>query len=130
MKQPCAIIDGVGGRAMKFQVMLSVFFMLLANKKTTLKQICSRFEISKRTALRYINAISMSGIPVISELGRNGGYSLPEDFKLSNTFFTKEELEFLIALVENRSDCDSDAFQLSLLEKLKTNLSCIEDKNV
>ncbi|MEG1499944.1 MAG: HTH domain-containing protein [Clostridia bacterium] len=71
---------------MKQFLILGIFIMLTKNKKTTAKEIAEKFEVSTRTVYRYVDAICMSGLPVSTTLGKNGGISIDKNFKLDNSF--------------------------------------------
>ncbi|SHH15110.1 HTH domain-containing protein [Virgibacillus chiguensis] len=60
----------------KIDNMLAILWMLRSGKKITAKQISENLEINIRTVYRYIDTISTSGVPIISEPGHNGGYTL------------------------------------------------------
>ncbi len=60
----------------KIDNMMSILWMLSSDKKITAKQIAEKLEINIRTVYRYIDVLSMSGVPIISDTGHNGGYSL------------------------------------------------------
>lgn len=60
----------------KIDNMLAILWMLRSGEKVTAKQISERLEMNIRTVYRYIDTISTSGVPIISEPGHNGGYTL------------------------------------------------------
>ena len=76
---------------MKYETMINILFLLLSRGKTTSKYIASRFDISVRTVMRYIEAISLANVPLISDVGRNGGYYIADSFRLPASFFTEKE---------------------------------------
>lgn len=49
--------------------MIKILFLLLSKKKVSAAYIARRFDISTRTAFRYLTAISLADIPLISEPG-------------------------------------------------------------
>ena len=55
---------------MKYELMLKILYLLLSKKKVSAAYIARRFEISTRTAFRYLTAISLANIPLIAEPGR------------------------------------------------------------
>ena len=61
---------------MKQYLIFGIFLFVANHKKTTAKEIAENFEISSRTVYRYIDSLSMAGIPFISECGKNGGISI------------------------------------------------------
>lgn len=102
---------------MKYEIMLKILFYLLSRGKTSAVNLASRFGISSRSVMRYIEAISLAGIPIISETGRNGGYYIADSYKITDGFMTAEEFEALISA--------ADACNTQLREK---NLSSAIDK--
>ncbi|EEM89449.1 Transcriptional regulator, DeoR [Bacillus thuringiensis serovar pulsiensis BGSC 4CC1] len=75
----------------KIDNMLAILWMLRSGKKITAKQISEKLEINVRTVYRYIDTISTSGVPIISEPGHNGGYTLLNNFIEAPLFFDFEE---------------------------------------
>ncbi|MEW4282484.1 helix-turn-helix transcriptional regulator [Priestia koreensis] len=71
--------------------MLAILWMLRSGEKVTAKQISEKLEINIRTVYRYIDTISTSGVPIISEPGHNGGYTLLNNFMEAPLFFDFEE---------------------------------------
>ena len=76
--------------------MLAILFMLNSGTKITAKQISERLEINIRSVYRYMDALCVSGVPIISEPGHNGGYSLLNDFIRTPLFFDIEEKKSLL----------------------------------
>jgi predicted DNA-binding transcriptional regulator YafY len=60
---------------------LAAILLLLQSRPYTSTEIARRFEISRRTVLRDVQALSEMGVPVIAREGPGGGYSLPEDYR-------------------------------------------------
>lgn len=79
----------------KNQNMLHILWMLNSGEKITAKQISEKLEINIRTVYRYIDALCASGVPIISEPGHNGGYSLLNSFIKSPLTFDLEEQKAL-----------------------------------
>ncbi|MEA3319484.1 MAG: WYL domain-containing protein [Bacillota bacterium] len=75
----------------KIDNMLAIMWMLRSGEKITAKQISEKLEINIRTVYRYIDTISTSGVPIISEPGHNGGYTLLNNFIEAPLFFDFEE---------------------------------------
>ena len=75
----------------KIDNMMSILWMLSEDKKVTAKQIAERLEINIRTVYRHIDTLSASGIPIISDSGHNGGYTLLNSFIKAPLFFNAEE---------------------------------------
>lgn len=76
--------------------MLAILWMLNSGAKMTAKQISEKLEINIRTVYRYIDALCASGVPVISDTGHNGGYSLLNNFVKAPLLFDLEEQKALL----------------------------------
>ncbi len=75
----------------KIDNLLAILWMLRSGEKITAKQISEKLEMNIRTVYRYIDTISTSGVPIISEPGHNGGYTLLNNFIEAPLFFDYEE---------------------------------------
>ena len=76
--------------------MLAILWMLNLGEKITARQISERLEIHIRSVYRYIDALCVSGVPIISEAGHNGGYSLLHNFIRAPLVFDIEEQKSLL----------------------------------
>lgn len=54
---------------------MDLILYLNQKKKTTLSELSEQFEVSKRTIMRDLDAISALGIPVYTQQGSGGGVS-------------------------------------------------------
>lgn len=76
--------------------MLAILWMLNYGSKITAKQIAEKLEINVRTVYRYIDSLCASGVPIVSDAGQNGGYSLLNNFVHAPLFFNIEEQKALL----------------------------------
>lgn len=76
--------------------MLAILWMLNSGTKITAQQIAEKLEISIRTVYRYIDSLCASGVPIISNSGKNGGYSLLNNFIQAPLLFAMEEQKALL----------------------------------
>ncbi len=76
--------------------MLSILWLLKTRKQLTAKELAEELEISIRTVYRYIDALCASGVPIISDAGHNGGYSLLNEFTKAPLFFNQDEQKALV----------------------------------
>ena len=76
--------------------MLAILWMLNSGVKITAKQISQKLEINIRTVYRHIDALCASGVPIISDPGHNGGYSLLNNFIRVPLLFDMEEKKALL----------------------------------
>lgn len=101
--------------------MLAILWMLSSNKKITAKQIAEKLELNIRTVYRYIDSLSASGVPIISDAGHNGGYSLINNFHEAPLVFDMEEKKALLYAATHAMDSEypfSDALNTAI-EKLR-----------
>ncbi len=87
---------------------LTAILLLLQEKPRTAGEIARRFEISRRTVLRDIQALSEMGVPLIAREGPGGGYSLPELYTLEPLALSSNEA-FLLLLALNGINQLADA---------------------
>lgn len=53
--------------------LLSIIYILLNKGTITAAELAQRFEVSVRTIYRDVETLSMAGIPIYAEKGKNGG---------------------------------------------------------
>lgn len=82
---------------MKIDRLLGITTMLLQHGKVTAPELARRFEVSRRTIMRDVEAICMAGIPVVTCQGGGGGISIAEGYKLDKSVLTADELQSIIA---------------------------------
>lgn len=61
---------------MKSSRLLHLLLLLQTRERVTTNEIAQRLEVSRRTVLRDVEALSAAGVPVYTERGRNGGVAL------------------------------------------------------
>ena len=97
--------------------------LLRAYQPVTAKQLAEKMMLSERTIYRYIDDLSVSGIPVYGEPGL--GYRLTEGFELPPLHLTALELEALVLgvnLVTTRTGENLSQAAHSLLSKIEASL--------
>lgn len=65
---------------MKLDRMIAILSVLLQKEKVTAPYLAERFEVSRRTIIRDIDALCMAGTPIVTEQGHNGGISIMENW--------------------------------------------------
>jgi len=78
---------------------VATLLILQARGRITAAQLAEELEISERTARRDLEALAIAGIPVYSQAGRNGGWSLVGGSRTDLSGLTADEARtlFLVA---------------------------------
>lgn len=84
---------------MQVSRLIEIVYILLDKKVVTAKELSERFEVSKRTIYRDIDALSAAGVPIYTSKGKGGGISLLDSFVLDKSMFSeKEQIDILSSL--------------------------------
>jgi len=75
--------------------LLSILILLQTHRRLTARQLAERLEVSERTILRDMDALSSSGVPVIADRGVGGGWSLLDGFETKLTGLKAREIQSL-----------------------------------
>lgn len=89
---------------MKIDRLLSIIVILLNNNNVTAKELADRFEVSIRTIYRDMETINMAGIPIVSNQGRYGGFSILENYKISHQLLTLDDMISIVTALKNISN--------------------------
>lgn len=103
---------------MQQAIMFGMLTTILNKGKVTAKELSLKFEISKRTVLRYIDAMCVAKIPLITCAGRNGGVKISDNFTLNKIFFTEQELKRLYDCITGMLSKYDDSISRSIKDKL------------
>lgn len=103
---------------MKYQIMLKILMQLLSKKKITAKEIAERYEISLRSVYRYVEELTICGVPIDVARGRYGGLTIADTFRLPTGYFTREEYAAAINALDAMSSQVHDENIISAREKL------------
>jgi predicted DNA-binding transcriptional regulator YafY len=102
---------------------LAAILLLLQEEPRTSQQIADHFEISRRTVLRDVQALSEMGVPVIAMEGPGGGYSLPASYTPEPLPLTGNEAFLLLLSLSSLSQLSALPFRAeraTLLAKLRS----------
>ena len=80
---------------MRADRLLSIVWLLQAKRRMTSRALAERLEVSERTIHRDMEALSLSGIPVVAERGSNGGWSLLGEYRTNLTGLNEAEIQSL-----------------------------------
>jgi len=109
---------------MRADRLLKMLMALQSKGKMTTRQLAELVEVSERTILRDMDALTLAGIPVVAERGKSGGWKLMEHFKhgLNEVHFEALKSLFILPSVSILAalniDASSEEIRQSLLNKL------------
>ena len=91
---------------MQTEHLFELTYILLDKKTVTAAQMAEHFGVSQRTIYRWVDALNLAGVPVITTKGKGGGISLAEKYTLDKAVLTEDEkLEILSRKIEDCSPC-------------------------
>jgi len=88
--------------------LFEIIYLLLNKKSMTAKELAERFDVSTRTIYRDVDVLSLAGIPVYTEKGKNGGISLLPDYVLNKSILSESEQEEILSALQSLSCIGND----------------------
>jgi predicted DNA-binding transcriptional regulator YafY len=80
---------------MRADRLVSIILLLQTHGHLSARELAARLEVSERTIQRDMDALSTAGIPVVSERGAQGGWSLLEPYQTTLTGLNDAEIRAL-----------------------------------
>lgn len=105
---------------MRIDRMLAIVVLLLNRKIITARELADRFEVSLRTIYRDIDAINEAGIPVLSNQGSGGGFSIIENYRLNHQFLSLDDSRAIIAALKGVNTALQDREVELAMEKIRS----------
>lgn len=103
---------------MKLDRMIGILSILLQREKVTAPYLAEKFEVSRRTINRDIDALCMAGIPIVTEQGKNGGISIMANYKIDKTLLSKSDMQAILAGLRSLDSISGTNRYAQLMEKL------------
>ena len=110
---------------MKLDRMLGILTILLQKDRVTAPELAEKFEVSRRTIGRDIDAMCRAGIPLVTQQGSGGGISIVEGFKLDKSVLTADELSGIIAALKGIGSVSEQSNVERVLDKLHANADAV-----
>ena len=108
---------------MKIDRMIGILSILLQQEKVTAPYLAEKFEVSRRTISRDIEALCMGGIPLVTTPGPKGGISVMEGYKIDRTLLSTSDLSAILAGLKSLHSISSTNRYVQLMEKLSSGAS-------
>ena len=103
---------------MKLDRLLGILVALMQNDRVTAPYLAKKFEVTRRTIGRDIDALCRAGIPVVTHQGAGGGISIADGFKLDKSVLTADELSGIIAALKGIGSVSEQSQIERTLDKL------------
>lgn len=110
---------------MKLDRMIGILSILLQQEKVTAPYLAEKFEVSRRTINRDIDALCMAGIPLVTEPGKYGGVSIMEGYKIDRTLLSTSDMQAILAGLRSLDSVSGTNRYIQLMEKLSAGASSL-----
>ena len=103
---------------MKIDRLIGILSILLQREKVTAPYLAEKFEVSRRTISRDIEALCRAGIPIVTGQGAGGGISIMSGCRLDRALLTSGELQAILEGLRNLDGMTGSRRYELLVEKL------------
>lgn len=114
---------------MKLDRLIGILTVLLQNNRVTAPQLAEKFEVTRRTIGRDIDALCQAGIPIVTQQGGGGGISIAEGYKLDKSVLTSDELQHIITGLKSLDSVSKTSNIERLIQKLSPNQNAMVSMN-
>jgi predicted DNA-binding transcriptional regulator YafY len=83
---------------MRADRLLALLMLLQVKGKLSARQLAAELDVSERTIYRDVEALSMAGIPIYGEPGREGGFALVDRYRTTLTGLSDAQVQALFML--------------------------------
>lgn len=113
---------------MRSDRLLSILLLLQTHGQLSAADLAARLEVSTRTIMRDVEALSAAGVPVYTERGRTGGIALLPGYRTDVTGLTTDESRALFVLMTDHAHADLGLGQAlgSALRKVMAALPAVQ----
>ena len=85
---------------MQIDQLFEFVYILIDKKQVKASEMAKQFGVSTRTIYRWLDALSVSGVPVYSMKGRGGGIAISENYAMDKRILSEEERLAIISSVK------------------------------
>lgn len=108
---------------MKIDRLIGILSILLQQEKVTAPYLAQRFEVSKRTINRDIEALCKAGIPLVTIPGQGGGITIMDGYRIDRTVLSSSEMQSILAGLKSLDSVSGTTRYRQLMEKLSAGTS-------
>lgn len=103
---------------MKLDRLLGILTVLMQKERVTAPYLAEKFEVTRRTIGRDVDALSRAGIPIVTQQGSGGGISVAPGYKLDKAILTADELISILAALKGIGSVSEQTELERTLDKL------------
>ncbi len=104
---------------MKIDRLIGILSVLLHQGKATAPELAEKFEVSRRTINRDIEALCRAGIPIATVQGVGGGIRIMDGYKVDGTLLTSTDMQMILAGLRSLDSVSGNRYYSQLMEKLQ-----------
>lgn len=108
---------------MKIDRLIGILSILLQQEKVTAPYLAEKFEVSKRTINRDIEALCKAGIPLVTTQGQGGGVAIMDGYRIDRTVLSSAEMQSILAGLKSLDSVSGTNRYRQLMEKLSAGTS-------
>ena len=110
---------------MKLDRLIAILSVLLNQEQATAPELAKRFEVSRRTINRDIEALNRAGIPIMTLQGAGGGVRIMDGFRMDRTVLTSREMQAILSGLRSLDSVSGTGQYRQLMEKISPGSSGI-----
>ena len=103
---------------MKLDRLIAILSVLLNQEQATAPELAKRFEVSRRTINRDIEALNRAGIPIVTQQGAGGGIRIMDGFRMDRTALTSREMQAILSGLRSLDSVSGTGQYRQLMEKI------------
>ena len=108
---------------MKADRLIGILSILLQEEKVTAPVLAEKFEVSRRTINRDIEALCKAGIPIRTAQGTGGGIRIMDGYRMDRTILTSRDMQMILAGLRSLDSVSGSRYYSQLMEKLQSGSS-------
>lgn len=113
---------------MKIDRLIGILSILLQQEQVTAPYLAEKFEVSRRTINRDVEALCKAGIPIVTTQGKNGGISIMDGYRMDRMLLTSEEMESILTGLRGLDSVSGTGRYRQLMEKLSPGSRAVMDE--
>lgn len=103
---------------MKIDRLIGILSILLQQEQVTAPVLAEKFEVSKRTINRDIEALCMAGIPIVTKQGQGGGISIMDGYHMDKTLLTSRDMQAILTGLKSLDSVSGTNRYQQLMDKV------------